>query len=369
MGAGDSGVCEYRFQFSVSLNTSSLLGSLPGDTLHSNPQSDEALRMRDLLILGTRADPHNRWIEGGVRALGAQRVFVIDFQESLFEVHVDERGIWSLTVDGSKLNDNFVVWDRSIIQAGTPFYPRGGDLDEASTRAFVAEEWRTVYRLLCGLSCEVLNSLDSRKCMAKPWQQIVAAKVGFRVPETMVTNIRGSLAAFYANLGGAMVIKSMSSTKIRLDPKSDQEHFNVMTMRASEADVATATEEDVRYCPHLLQHEIRKTKELRVVWVDGEAIAFQVDSQRFKASEVDWRNASDVLEFSRYELPADINTKINCFMDHVGLFSGSLDLIIDEDGKCWFLECNQQGAWGWLDEVAEGDLRRLFAAKIYNRLQ
>jgi len=36
-------------------------------------------------------------------------------------------------------------------------------------------------------------------------------------------------------------------------------------------------------------------------------------------------------------------------MDHVGWLWGSMDVIVDQNGDYWFLECNPQGQWGWLD--------------------
>src|SRR4051812_27330819 len=108
--------------------------------------------MRDLLILGTRADPHNSWIEADLRDLGAQRVFLADFRTSLVEIHVDEAGKAEVRVDGETLRPGFLVWDRGIIQAGSPYYLDGDDPAEVGSRAFAAEEWRTVYRLLCTLS-------------------------------------------------------------------------------------------------------------------------------------------------------------------------------------------------------------------------
>lgn len=61
---------------------------------------------------------------------------------------------------------------------------------------------------------------------------------------------------------------------------------------------------------------------------------------------------------------ADTSAKIDCFMRGMGLFCGSLDFIVDESEDLWFLECNQQGAWGWLDAQQGGRIRRLFAEQI-----
>jgi len=43
-------------------------------------------------------------------------------------------------------------------------------------------------------------------------------------------------------------------------------------------------------------------------------------------------------------------------------------LILDTEQQVWFLECNQDGAWGWLDDIAEGAITRAFADAFARRL-
>ena len=52
----------------------------------------------------------------------------------------------------------------------------------------------------------------------------------------------------------------------------------------------------------------------------------------------------------------------------MGLFSGSIDLIVDVDDRVWCLECNQDGAWGWVDDIVDGAVGRAFADAFEARL-
>ena len=75
-----------------------------------------------------------------------------------------------------------------------------------------------------------------------------------------------------------------------------------------------------------------------------------------------------LVPFSRCAIEPAIKEKIKRFMQLMGLFCGSLDLIADVGGRIWFLECNQDGAWGWLDDIAGGAVTEAFANEFRRRL-
>lgn len=141
-----------------------------------------------------------------------------------------------------------------------------------------------------------------------------------------------------------------------------------MTMRVSIDDVVNAEVEQFSICPHFFQSEIDKAYELRVVVVGGKILAFRIDSQQHRLTELDWRKGMEFVPFIYCEIDVDLQEKITSFMSLKGLFFGSLDLIIDVAGNAWFLECNQDGAWGWLDDIAEGAVTNAFADAFKLRL-
>ncbi|HEX3129049.1 MAG TPA: hypothetical protein VH394_17075, partial [Thermoanaerobaculia bacterium] len=85
-------------------------------------------------------------------------------------------------------------------------------------------------------------------------------------------------------------------------------------------------------------------------------------------SSLDWRKGIEVAGFTPVSLDEGTVVKIRAFMARMGLFIGSLDLIVDPEQQVWFLECNQDGAWGWLDDIAEGAVTRAFADAFVRRL-
>lgn len=320
-----------------------------------------------LLILGTRTDPHVDRVARELEHRGDVQVLVLDYLDGTwFALEEDSAGRIAFRINGTELPERHLIWDRVKILPGTELYLRG---DETST-GYAAQEWRAFYKLLCGLNRErVVNSLESRSCMIKPYQQRIAASVGFRVPPTLISNHKTSVQAFQRQNESRLIMKSVSAGKVKTAGDGGESiPFNVMTMRVEPEDLEAATSEELAYCPHFFQREIPKAHELRVVVVDDRVLAFRIDSQGHDLSALDWRKGVGVAGFSAVSLDDGTVARIRGFMTRMGLFTGSLDLIVDPEQQVWFLECNQAGAWGWLDDIAEGAITRAFADGFARRL-
>lgn len=320
-----------------------------------------------LLILGTCTDPHVERVRREVERRGNAQIFVLDYlDDTRFSLEEDAAGRIVFRINGITLPDRYLIWDRTKLLPGTELYIRG---DEVSS-GYAAQEWRAFYKLLCGLNRgRVVNSLESRSCMIKPYQQAVAASVGFRVPPTLISNDKSSVETFQRQNGYRLIMKSVSAGKVgTVADGGENIPFVVMTMRVSPDDLKAATPEEIAYCPHFFQLEIQKSHELRVVVVDDRVLAFRIDSQMHELSSLDWRKGIEVAGFSSISLDDGTIAQIRAFMSRMGLFTGSLDLIVDPEQQVWFLECNQDGAWGWLDDIAEGAITRAFADGFDRRL-
>jgi len=320
-----------------------------------------------LVILGTRADPHVERVARELERRGAASVVVLDYlRDTRFALEQDSAGRGAFHVNGTRLPDAYVVWDRMKILPGTELYVPG---DDDAARGYAAQEWRAFYRLLCGLGAQVVNSLASRACMIKPYQQAIAASVGFRVPPTLISNDKQSVQVFHRE-HERVIMKSVSAGKVgTVGDGGENIPYVVMTMQVAPEDLAAATAEELAYCPHFFQREIAKSHELRVVYVEDQLRAFRIESQRNERTALDWRKAIEIAGFSPTELDAGTAAKVHGFMQRMGLFMGSLDLIVDPDGQVWFLECNQDGAWGWLDDLVDGAVTRMFADGLTKRLR
>ncbi|MGF1457140.1 MAG: hypothetical protein ACFB6R_17410 [Alphaproteobacteria bacterium] len=53
------------------------------------------------------------------------------------------------------------------------------------------------------------------------------------------------------------------------------------------------------------------------------------------------------------------------FLKLGGLHFGSFDLVVDPEGVYWFLACNTQGQWFWLDETIDYVISEAFADLLF----
>lgn len=323
------------------------------------------MKKRSLIVLGTRTDPQVDRVVSRLESLGCTGIKVLDYHTAVnFSLNVDRRGSLSLVVDNEEIVQPYLVWDRTKIIPGTRYYVRG---DEISS-GYSAQEWRSLYKLISALNPEyTVNSLQSKFCLIKPYQQTLAAAVGLRVPSTLVTNSKDDIINFQSH-HPETILKSLSGGKV--SPKGEGEYipYVIMTMRATKADIIAADSAEFLSCPHLFQEEIKKKHELRVVVAGENIISFRIESQQFESTKVDWRKATGLNSYNLCEIDEDLKNKIFSFMKKMGLVFGSLDFIVDMNGENWFLECNQEGAWAWLDDIADGQVTDAFAQEFLKRL-
>jgi hypothetical protein len=315
-----------------------------------------------IVVLGSRFDPH---VSRVADRFDAEEVDyrIVDFlsEQELWSLHQDERGTLRLIHSDRGQVIPTLIWDRVKLLPGTDMYPKGS----MESAGYLALEWRALYNLITTVWADrAVNPPSAKRKMLKPFQQALAAKVGFLVPQTLITTSRAEAIRFCEDAGGSVVMKSLSGGKIQ--PKTDGEGvpFNIMTMRVSAEDVASAEPAQISCAPHFFQREISKSFELRVVVVDNDIFAFKINSQNFKSTELDWRNGIQLLDFSPIALSSDVLTKIRLFMKAIGYTFGSLDFIVDTSGDLIFLECNEDGQWAWLDDRCDMAISAAYASVL-----
>lgn len=174
----------------------------------------------------------------------------------------------------------------------------------------------------------------------KPVQLGVAQDAGLRVPRTCVTNDPAAARRFVTDVGRA-ICKPFGANGIVDDGGSKQVFATIVA--------PTDCDDSVRYTMHLFQEWVPKNHEVRLTVVDNRFFAARIDA-RSDAAHVDWRCDYANLDYRETAVPPPVREAVSELLRRFGLRFGALDFVVDEQDQWWFLECNPNGQWGWIED-------------------
>jgi glutathione synthase/RimK-type ligase-like ATP-grasp enzyme len=186
----------------------------------------------------------------------------------------------------------------------------------------------------------------SMRTNCKLSQLKVAKKLGFNVPETLISTDPVAIKAF---------IQKHPSGEVIYKPL-----FPVMWV---ESDVMRLTytkpiylgdlpsNEILRLTPGIYQKRIEKAFELRVTCMGHSAFATKIYSQAHESGKEDWRSApAHEMKMEPYPFPPELAAKCFALMLKFGVVFGCFDFIVTPEGEYVFLEINEQGQFLWQEE-------------------
>jgi len=283
-------------------------------------------------------------------ALGRKGVRPIRFNTDLFPSSVkllaragDERAARLLTETGEQTSAEEVraVWARKL------WSPRmADDLDERYRSMCISESVAALEGFFDALhSARWVNDLKRQRDAENKQRQLrLAARVGLRVPRTLVTNDPVAVRQFFAETDGQTVAKLLRPLTVSMDTNQPF----VYTNRVREEDLAGA--DALRHSPMVFQELIPKACELRVACVAGKAFAGALDATGTSRGHTDWRRAAtEECRWQRAQLPTEVANSLKALMSELGLVFGAVDMICTPSGEHVFLEVNPGGEWGMLE--------------------
>jgi len=188
-----------------------------------------------------------------------------------------------------------------------------------------------------------------RRANDKFWQLQVASRLGFNVPDTIMTN-SGQKALEFTKRHDAVIAK----------PAFARAYRHKDTMRAFYTTKVDATTDfsGLSMAPAIIQQAIMDIEaELRITVVRDKVFAASVvgDTEGVAGHLRDWRPAGLLRDVTvrEYDLPPKIAKLCVAHVKEMGLEFGAIDMIVDKKGKYWFLENNPNGQWGFV-ELATG---------------
>lgn len=224
---------------------------------------------------------------------------------------------------------------------------------EKQERAFADQE--TEHALLSILYSQqtywMSHPAATRSAMWKGEQLYRAAKLGFKVPNTIISNDQAKVRAFIHSTPKQIIFKAMSSPYLGADavsPKEIQVNALPTTLLTEEMLDSLAAVEQV---PCLFQEYVPKSYELRVTVVEDNIFTAKICSQEDKRTSVDCRDMSAEINYSAYSLPAEIAKKCIEFVKSYGLNFGAIDLIVTPDKEYIFLENNPTGQFMYVQQL------------------
>jgi len=186
-----------------------------------------------------------------------------------------------------------------------------------------------------------------------------AKKVGFKVPETIISNSPETVRTF-VNGFEKVCIKSLHLGSLEID--GALRIFYTSILEKQDQDVI----EKSSFFPLLLQRYIPKKREYRITVIGKNVVPVEVIAKDDQAM-VDWRveNGSKAT-FKLVSLSDTIIQMSRSIVAELGVRFASMDVIESNDGDFYFLDLNPNGQWAWLDQTINtniaGQLSRLLSS-------
>ncbi len=321
-----------------------------------------------ILTVTNRADLHADIVEQKIKAEGGNP-FRLNYEEfpRQFALTLEFiRGRWegSLshlpTGDTLSLSDVGAVWMRKKADFGfvsEPLAPQEKAYAEAETE-------HILFSLLYSLDCYWMSHpVALRGASWKGEQLLRAARMGFSVPSSMVTNRRTSVESFRTSAASGIIFKALSSPSLAAYDVSPEHRIAgaVPTTRI------TGEHEDmldfVAELPCFFQHYVPKQHELRVTVIGDQAFAARIHSQDDPRTATDFRDFSAEILYEAAILPPEVERRCLAFVASYGLTYGALDLIVTPEDEIVFLENNPVGQFLFVEQlVPELDMTGALAA-------
>jgi len=208
------------------------------------------------------------------------------------------------------------------------------------------------------INCRTIgSSVWDRPNESKLRQMDVAGEVieelcsEIKIPLTLLTNSKIELVKFTKDVDIA-VVKPIAADGLELDDKLE---IPFTTRQVTPESLNTISEEDLELCPTLMQEYIEKEYELRITAIGQNILCCKIDSQKLPKGNgrEDWREGyehglSEVEEW--VDCPDEIQAFISLYMQKMNLNFGCFDFIYATNNSYYFLECNPNGQWMWLEE-------------------
>jgi glutathione synthase/RimK-type ligase-like ATP-grasp enzyme len=194
-------------------------------------------------------------------------------------------------------------------------------------------------------------------------QLSIAQELGMKIPDTCVSNIKGELIDRLCK-NNYLCIKPLSGGSI-VDEDNEQE-YSLYTQRIENNILRQINPQVFSETANYIQKYIDKRYELRVTVCRNDIVTCRIDSQHLyeDKGKIDWRQGYDEgLRVKIIETPEHIRRFCLAFLQRLKLNFGCFDFVVTNEGYV-FLECNPNGQWMWIEQMADYDISTIIARNL-----
>jgi glutathione synthase/RimK-type ligase-like ATP-grasp enzyme len=285
-----------------------------------------------ILIIAPENDFHAKAVQHSARQFGNDAVI---FDAASFpsnaklSIKIDQWDINNGKIHISSKDVTGLWWRRP---GNHEVSPRIADRDAArfvqneSVNAFDVIAFWDGYKIMNSPSAEM-------RANRKMYQLKTADKIGFKVPDTIITNDASAVSLFMGRSNNDIIYKTLTS------PSS----YFAETRRYKDVDVRRNG--DIELSPLIFQAEVDTCEALRITIVDQTIfVAKIVLNNKNAEGHPDWRlDQSATCEIAYLDVTHQ--GMLLKLMDELGLSYATVDLLRDKNGNIWFLEVNTSGQY------------------------
>lgn len=306
-------------------------------------------------IFGQHVDPHVKSVTAELRALGLNvEILNIFVRNSVY--CVDDLDCY--TFGKTQKYEYTLIWWR-LKGLFRSLYSSSDELmefDDNQKKEFWYSQWMTLFNGLClddNIQINPLRFQNPNKLL----QLRIAKNLGLHIPKTIVSNDINK------------VLEGIQSQHILLKPLNGTTYQTGRMIFAQKFNRAALKEEErsISFCPSIFQQYVEKKYEIRSFVFGKEVYSVKINSQENPSSKIDWRvNTYDVNMFEYYELPEREKELLIAFLKNSNLLFGVFDLIRHPSGKIYFLECNPEGQWLFMEQATGQKMTKQFAKFLFD---
>lgn len=178
-------------------------------------------------------------------------------------------------------------------------------------------------------------------------------KFGIKIPDTLLTTDKNTLIKFKKK--HTSIISKNFTPGVFV--KTESTYISPVTQIITDAMIESLS---TKFYPMLFQETINKAFEVRSFYLDNKFYSIAIFSQNDEKTKVDFRNYNyeKPNRTPPFTLPMKIQDKLIKLMNHLGLKSGSIDLIVTWSGDFIFLEINPVGQFSQVSNPSNYNIER-----------